>query len=117
MRALLHLKENCSDSLVIWPFDEVDNRRSVIVEVFPRYFPLLYKLSPKMSDLEALNDALAAFDSERAIVPPASEDEGDALITAAALRSISKKDGFFELPGASVRNQGWIFGVPVGGAT
>jgi hypothetical protein len=114
MRVLLHFKVNCGDFLSIWPFGEIDGERSAVVEVFPRYFPLSHKLSPKMFDHKALNVALAAFGSAPTTVPPASEDEGDALVTAAALRALSTDDDLFKLPNMSIRNEGWIFGVPAG---
>jgi hypothetical protein len=113
MRVLYSLRGQ-SSRISIWPFDDIDDSRSVIVEVFPRYFPLLHKLSPKLSEHKALNSALAAFDSAPVTVPPASEDEGDALVTAAALRALSKDRAFFNPPDDSVRRQGWIFGVPLG---
>lgn len=115
MRALLHVRQSFGSRVSIWPFDEIERDRSLIVEIFPRYFPRMHELSPKLSDHKALNAALAAFDSAPVMVPPASEDEGDALITAAALRSLSRINAFFNPPDISVRHQGWIFGVPLGG--
>jgi hypothetical protein len=117
MRMLKWIKQNHSEILSIWPFDEIDSKRSVIVEVFPRFFPLSRKLSPKLSQHETLNLALAAFDSESAYKPPASEDEGDAILTAAALRSLSTDRTLFDLPTEHVRREGWIFGVPSRGVT
>jgi hypothetical protein len=74
MRALLHLQQRCGDKLSIWPFDELDDNRSVVVEIFPRFFPLSRDLSPKLSDHAALNAALKAFGSATVEKAPSSED-------------------------------------------
>src|SRR5581483_2005511 len=113
MRVLRYLRERRGSRISIWPFDEVSDTGSAIVEVFPRYFALSKGLSPKMSDHSALNDALIAFDSDPVEFSPSSEDEGDALIIAAALRCLSKDPTRFALPGAEIREEGWIFGVPL----
>jgi hypothetical protein len=44
---------------------------------------------------------------------PKSEGEGDALLSAAALRYLSVQASVFNLPDQSIRLQGWIFGVPL----
>lgn len=113
MRALRALRKNCGDRITIWPFDEPGRSGSVIVEIFPRYFPLLRGKSPRLADHCHLNAALAAFDSEESVRGPKSEDEGDALLSAAALRALSSQESLFQQPDESVRSQGWIFGVPV----
>jgi hypothetical protein len=115
MRMLRWVKQHHSKILSIWSFDEIDDERSIIVEVFPRFFPLSRRLSPKLSQHENLNLALAAFDSASASKPPASEDEGDAILAAAALRSLSMDRTLFNLPSGYDRQEGWIFGVPFGG--
>jgi len=113
MRTLLYLQKDYSAQSLIWPFEEVDDSRSVIVEIFPRYFALSRRLSPRLSNHTSLNAALAAFGSEPVLKPPDSEDEGDALLSAAALRALSTEAVFFELPDHLIRKEGWIFGVPL----
>ncbi len=112
MRALLHLRRRCVDKISIWPFDGLGDGRSVVVEIFPRYFPLSRNLSPKLSDHAALNAALQAFGSVTVGTAPASEDEGDALLSAAALRSLSANLAMFERASAYASTEGWIFGIP-----
>jgi hypothetical protein len=112
MRALLSLQHLHRDKISIWPFDDLDDTRSVIVEIFPRYFPLSRNLSSKLSDHGALNAALEAFGSAKVRSAPASEDEGDALLSAAALRSLSDDPTAFEVPPNLAKLEGWIFGVP-----
>lgn len=117
MRVLLHLRKNCKDKVVVWPFDPLQPVRSVIVEVFPRYFPLSKNLSPKMAHHDSLNAALGAFGSDPVDDPPQSEDEGDALICAAALRALSSNETSFRIPHQIASREGWIFGVPFAEAT
>jgi hypothetical protein len=117
MRVLFHLQKECGSAISIWPFQSVDAAKSVIVEIFPRYFPLSHQLSSDLSIHVKLNDALAAFGSAPVLSPPASEDEGDALLSAAALRFLAGAEDAFDLPEASIRNEGWIFGIPLGAAS
>jgi hypothetical protein len=113
MRALRSLQRNCGDRIAIWPFSKMSRAGSIIVEIFPRYFPLSKRKNAKLADHDRLNAALAAFDSDEVRLAPKSEDEGDALLSAAALRSLSPQESLFRLPDQSIRSQGWIFGVPV----
>jgi hypothetical protein len=113
MRALRSLQQSCGDRIAIWPFSEVSRTGSVIVEIFPRYYPLSKRKSARLAEHSNLNAGLAAFDSDGVELAPKSEDEGDALLSAAALRSLSSQDSLFQLPDQSVRLQGWIFGVPI----
>jgi hypothetical protein len=113
MRALRSLRRECGRRITIWPFDEVAATGSVIVEIFPRYYPLSRGKSARLSGRSELNAALAAFESEGVKKGPKSEDEGDALVGAAALRLLSPEDALFRLPDQAIRSQGWIFGVPV----
>jgi len=113
MRALRSLRQSCGDRINIWPFGEVRPTGSVIVEIFPRYYPLSRGKSARLSDHDVLNAALAAFDSDEVVQGPKSEDEADALLSAAALRVLSSQQSLFQLPDPSIRSQGWIFGVPV----
>jgi hypothetical protein len=113
MRMLLALKEEMGDYLAIWPFDAPSDLKSTLVEIFPRYFALSRTKVAKLADHNNLNAALVAFDSEEVELAPKSEDEGDALLSAAALRALSSQQSLFQLPDPSIRSQGWIFGVPV----
>ena len=113
MRALRSLQKSCGDRISIWPFTEMGRAGPVIVEIFPRYFPLSKEKSPRLAGRNELNAALLAFESDEVKHGPKSEDEGDALLSAAALRLLSSQPSLFQLPDQSVRSQGWIFGVPV----
>jgi hypothetical protein len=113
MRFLLDARRKYADRAMIWPFERNDGERSVIVEVFPRYFPLSKNTNPRLANHGNLNWALTLFDSETAVAAPKSEDEGDALLVAAALRYLSKDPKFFDLPDPAIAKEGWIYGVPV----
>jgi hypothetical protein len=113
MRMLLELQAEVGDRLAIWPFDDPGDQKSVLVEIFPRYFALSRIGSAKLANHNVLNAALRAFGSAEVRQAPTSEDEGDALLSAAALRSLSSQQSLFLLPDSSIRSQGWIFGVPV----
>jgi hypothetical protein len=113
MRALRYLQQNCGGRISIWPFDEVGRTGSVIVEIFPRYYPLIKGKNARLAGHSELSAALCAFESDEVRESPKSEDEGDALLSAAALRFLSLDDSLFDLPDQKIRSQGWIFGVPV----
>jgi hypothetical protein len=113
MRALRSLRQNCAGRIAIWPFDEVGQTGSVIVEIFPRYYPLSKGKKASLAGRRELNAALAAFGSDGVKRSPQSEDEGDALLSAAALRFLSRDDALFQMPDPAIRSEGWIFGVPV----
>lgn len=117
MRMLWHLKRDHPRVFSVWPFDDIDDERSVIVEIFPRYFALSRGQNPKMKDFALLNAALSKFESEPVAAPPNSEDEGDAILSAAALRNLSSEHEVFCMPTSYERRRGWIFGVPVGRAS
>jgi hypothetical protein len=114
MRALLYLQRASGHQISIWPFNEIDNNRSVMVEIFPRYFPCSKSMSPKLYDHASLNSALSAFGSEPVTKAPTSEDEGDALLSAAALRFLSTEAALFQSYDQVIQQEGWIFGVPFG---
>jgi hypothetical protein len=113
MRALRRLRQSCGDRIAIWPFDKLRRAGSVIVEIFPRYYPLSKGRSARLAGRRELNAALAAFESEGVRKAPKSEDEGDALLSAAALRLLSSSEALFRPPDPTIASQGWIFGVPV----
>lgn len=117
MRMLRALKSGpVAERVAVWPFEPAVHGKSVVVEIFPRLFPLLHGLSPAMKHAANLDAALAAFGSEAALCAPASEDEGDALVSAAALRALAGGQGCFDLPAGLPAGEGWIFGVPAAAA-
>jgi len=54
---------------------------------------------------------LKAFNSAPVLWDPKSEDEGDAVLSAAALRFLSNQKGAFSMPQQCHMTEGWIFGV------
>lgn len=94
----------------IWPFEPLRDGGSALVEVFPRYLAIAAGGSPTLRDRDNLNAALVAHGSQPVDAAPRNEDEGDALLAAAALRWLAAPERFM-VPHESARREGWIFGV------
>jgi len=86
MRMLHHMKQRRDVRIAIWPFDPIDDAELVVVEIFPRLYARTTSIRHRASQ---------------------TEDEYDALISAAALRSMCRKPSIWNATG----NEGWIFGV------
>jgi hypothetical protein len=117
MRFLQYLKANFEGKIAIWPFEDISLAGCVIVEVFPRlYFHLAGKKPRQWGDPNVINATLGFFGS--GLLSPttvvSTEDEADAIITAAALRSLAKEPGCWlpsEMTECARLYEGWIFGV------
>lgn len=115
MRTLHFLATNHSNILSIWPFDSLVDSKSTLVEIFPRLFFILAGKDPKQwRNIHVVNAVLKQFSSKP--LPHdrvGSEDEVDAIVSAAALRSLSSDGEAWhpEALDAEVRiYEGWIFG-------
>ena len=116
MRFLHKLKKSLDKEIEIWPFEK-KRGRSVAVEIFPRlYFKQSGTNPQNWQDQEMINNALKYFDSKP--IPqdwiPKREDEPDALVSAAALRSLASNPAMWWAPddySSEVKLEGWIFGV------
>lgn len=115
MRALHFLATNHSKVLSIWPFDSLVDGKSTLVEIFPRLFFILAREDPQQwNSISVINAVLEHFGSKP--LPHdrvGSEDEIDAIVSAAALRSLSSDGAAWhpEALGVEVRTyEGWIFG-------
>ena len=117
MRLLHRLKERHGHALSIWPFEAVEERSSVLADIFPRLFlAMTGHARGKVRTLVDLNHALQHFDSDRATGAEGSinDHESDALISAAALRHIAGLEGMWNpalMTRDVARREGWIFGV------
>ena len=64
--------------------------------------------------LENINKALNFFESNNLSknikIQGPDQDDGDAIISSAALRFFSRKDNYWNVPSVS-KKEGWIFGV------
>lgn len=112
MRVLVHLKRRLGERVRVWPFEPADPACLTICEIYPSAY---YRLagSSRTRDSSAVASVLASFGAQ-AEAPPASQDEADALVSAAALRTLSAKPGAFAVPGPHCRaaeHEGWIFGT------
>ena len=116
MRFLHKLKKSLDKEIAIWPFEK-ERGHSVAVEIFPRlYFKQSGTNPQNWQDQEMINNALRYFDSKP--IPqdwkPKREDEPDALVSAAALRSLASNPAMWLAPddySSEVKLEGWIFGV------
>lgn len=116
MRLLHHLRAALGSSLLVWPFEQVDRSRVVVCEVYPSAF-YLAKGSKRTRDASQLAHVIAQYGG---VIEGdcQSQDEADALVSAAALRSLSSGPDAFGLPAGMhdrVNREGWIFGVQPAG--
>ena len=117
MRVLHFLATNYRPLLNIWPFSDLEAGKSTVVEIFPRLYFIMTGNDPRQwNDVRVVNAALKEFDTKplpRGYVIE-SEDEADAIVSAAALRSLSTRDEVWcsqSLHDNVRRYEGWIFGI------
>ena len=115
---LLHYTNTClKKDFLIWPFEWLDNYRSVFVEIFPRLFFTMAGENPQnWQNRNVVNNAFKYFGSD-ALLSDAkieSEDQIDAIISAAALRHFSNIQSIWHptaLNNCAKTFEGWIFGI------
>ena len=105
------------DKASIWPFFEKPEALLTIVEIFPSYYFKMAGINPvkgAQATVPSLNQALAFFQTqgvaEDFIAQGPDADDADALISAAALRALSRLPESWHVPDKAAR-EGWIFGV------
>ncbi len=125
MRVLRALAQSKSTEIAIWPFEAIENAKVVVAEVYPAVF---YQKAGQMRPTKRqfrtgayakiVTDVLDFF-GVRDSTGPKSIDAIDALVSAAAIYSLSQRPDAFSLPDdASVAlKEGWILGIPVGEAS
>jgi hypothetical protein len=112
MRLLHHL----DGQVPVWPFQEAQDGRSLVVEIYTRAFIRLAGLfRRKVRTLAQLDAALTALGSRPAgLGRDPNDHESDVLIAAAGLRAIAGEARYWNPPGmtpALARSEGWTFGV------
>ncbi len=116
MRALHFLTTNHHKTISIWPFDSLSRSKSIVVEIFPRlFFAITGEDSRHWQDDGIVNAVLRYFGSEPLAgnITRYTEDEVDAIISAAALRNLSSRPEVWRplgLDKETQRSEGWIFG-------
>lgn len=113
MRLLHRLREGGPETR-IWPFDAEPGGALTVVEIFPRLYFKRAEGDPRAwGEPDNLASVLAHYSADSAPLPEIrTEDEADALISAAALRALCGDDGLWgqaRRPGAA--REGWIFGA------
>jgi hypothetical protein len=116
-----YLKQRLGDKMAVWPFEDNENAKIVMSEIYPRQF--LTRCghgTTKVKNLQDLNKVLPYFKSN------AMRDEGDvtdhdtdALVSAAGLRYLCGQEQTIPntlarpsmMTEAARRCEGWIFGV------
>lgn len=117
MRTLHHINKIRSNSINIWPFDSFVDGKSTIVEIFPRLFYILAGQKPQdWNKIDVINAILRYFGSKplHRDVRIRTEDEADAIISAAALRGLSSNEDLWnplDLDERTRLYEGWIFGI------
>ncbi len=125
MRVLHALAQSKGTDIAIWPFEAIENANVVVAEVYPAVF--YQKAGQKRPTkrqfrtgayAKVATDVLDSFGVRESTVPK-SIDAIDALVSAAAIYSLSQRhDAFFVPNDATVSlKEGWIFGIPVGEAS
>ncbi|MGC6516534.1 MAG: hypothetical protein ACON49_00730 [Candidatus Puniceispirillaceae bacterium] len=104
-------------SATIWPFHTKQGSNLTLVEIFPSYYFKMAGITPvngQQAQIDTLNMALRYFHSrpvsKEFVVAGPDADDADALISAAALRSMSCDPASWLVPDIAQR-EGWIFGV------
>lgn len=98
----------------IWPFDATPGAALTVVEIFPRlYFKRAGGDPRRWGDPENLTNVCRHYGCAAPVLPSIrTEDEADALVSAAALRALGPDGTLWrqaENPGAAT--EGWIFGA------
>ena len=123
MRILHSLVQRRSAGIAIWPFEAIEGAKVVITEIYPAVF---YRKAghrrPSKRQFESgdharvFKDVLHFFDVKTRVELPKSDDEMDALVSAAALIWLSRSADLFSTPADPIvcLQEGWILGVPIG---
>lgn len=117
MRFLHEVSTKLNKDFSIWPFHRENQGRSVIVEIFPRFFYILAGANPRAwRNRSEVNNALRHFDSGDlpSDLEIESEDQMDAIISAAAIRHLASKAKTWQPAGLNKcarAHEGWIFGL------
>ncbi len=117
MWMLHHITTHLHKEFQIWPFDNADNGRSVMVEIYPAsFFRLAGQDVRNWGDRETVNRALEFFGSQPLPTDQKmeSKDDIDAIVSAAALRHLAHNPDTWQpaaLSDCARDFEGWIFGV------
>lgn len=111
---LLHRLRGLDTDIRIWPFDHEPGGSLTVVEIFPRLYYKLAGGDPRAwGDRENLGNVCRYFGANAGEIPEiGTEDEADALISAAALRALVGNPVLWEQANRTgAAKEGWIFGA------
>lgn len=112
-RLLCHLREKGRGKISIWPFESPDRCNLVVVEIFPQLF---FRMANQQPGVEKLGAALEHFESDPLSrgTKVSTQDEADAVVSAAALRCLANRQDVWNPSGmdeCARTYEGWIFGA------
>jgi len=121
MRMLHQLTTRHGDRVAIWPFDDVDDSKTTVVEVYPSFlYRMVGATRPTTTELargshDRLEKAVRSYEAKLSELSRLSVDQADALISAVALRRLARRANVFEIPARRDVDprEGWIFGFPL----
>jgi hypothetical protein len=125
MRFLHALTSGPRSDIAIWPFDRIERANTVIVEIYPAlFYASAGRRRPAPAQIKSgaykriAGAVLRHFGCHDDVEIPVSIDAIDALVSAAAIARLSRQTGVFATPTdmGVIAKEGWIFGVPFGGA-
>ena len=111
---LLHRVRGLERDIRIWPFDPAPGGELTAVEIFPRLYYKLAGGDPRAwGDRDNLGAVCRHFGVGTGDIPEIrTEDEADALISAAALRALAADSALWQQARrAGAAKEGWIFGA------
>jgi len=117
MRLLHALSNEPEERIPIWPFAPILEGQSAIVEIFPRLYYVMADQDPiRWKERSCLDRVLDHYHSEPVSesVLIGTEDEADAVVSAAALRHLAKESCVWSptsMTQCAKEFEGWIFGV------
>lgn len=121
MRVAHYLKQALGDKIAIWPFENTDNAKIVMTEIYPRQFLMRSGYgTKKVKTAQDLNKVLPFFKSAPLDAQnDVTDHDTDALVSAAGLRylcgmekhvckKLTNPTGMSDI---AQQCEGWIFGV------
>jgi hypothetical protein len=116
MRFFHAMKQQREVRLAIWPFDQIrGDEKLILCEIFPRFYVKRCGMDPRRWREPGFpHEVMRAFASAPVPRRNYTEDELDALYSAAAMRWLAGQPGIWKpstMTRRAARYEGWIFGV------
>jgi hypothetical protein len=118
---VLHALASTRNDVAIWPFDAIDKAAVVLVEIYPTLFYALAREEKRPTKdqiksghhKQVVRRVLEFWGVNNEVEIPSRVDAIDAMVSAAAIYSLSQQPEHFCIPQDEISaREGWIFGVP-----